>query len=216
MGYRSTMLLVNPRSEDATVTRLEFFGNNGAPLALPIAGELRTSVNLMWPAKGVAHFHTNGISSEMKVGWISVTSPDPIFGSAIFQTRYQDRIISEAGVADAPLSTHLISPMESLGSTHSGIAICNPNAVGVTITLNLRSPSGALAATASFDLPPLGHAARFFTRWFPAGFEEFTGTLEVISPAPVSAVAMRYDNPLMNVFATLPVAIIPETRALLR
>ena len=216
MGYRSTILLVNPQGADTTVARIEFFGDDGTPLALPIAGELRTSVDLPLPAKGVAHLHTDGISSEMKVGWVRVTSPAPIFGSAIFQTRYQDRILSEAGVAASTLTTRFVSYMESLGSTYSGVAICNPNAFGATMTLNLRTPAGALAATTSLLLPPWGHTAKFFTEWFPAGFDEFSGTLEVISTAPVGAVAMRYDNPQMNVFATLPVVNIPATDVIQR
>ena len=46
-------------------------------------------------------------------------------------------------------------------------------------------------------------------QWFPTGFEDFEGTLEVTSTAAVSGVALRYDNERANVFATLPVIVIP-------
>jgi hypothetical protein len=79
----------------------------------------------------------------------------------------------------------------------------------VTVTLNLRDTSGQVAATTTVPLPPLGHVAKFFTQWFPSGYAEFEGTLEIVSTGAVSAVALRYDNSQQNVFATLPVIVIP-------
>jgi hypothetical protein len=98
--------------------------------------------------------------------------------------------------------------VESLGSAESGIAVCNPNDTGVTLALRLRTSTGLVAAATTIDLPPRGHVARFFDEWFPHGFGEFEGSLEVEATAPVSAVALRYDNPQMNVFSTLPVVIV--------
>ncbi len=77
------------------------------------------------------------------------------------------------------------------------------------ITLNLRDSAGNVAATQGFNLAPREHVARFFTQWFSTGYGEFQGTLEVIATAPVSGVALRYDNELADVFATLPVIVIP-------
>ena len=51
--------------------------------------------------------------------------------------------------------------------------------------------------------------AKFFTEFFPSGFGDFEGTLEVLAPAPVSGVAIRFDNESADVFATLPVIVIP-------
>jgi hypothetical protein len=98
--------------------------------------------------------------------------------------------------------------VESRNATESGLAVCNPNEVEVTLTLNLRRSSGETVASTNISLPPRGHMARFFTEWFPHGFSEFEGTLEVAASAAVSAVALRYDNPRLNVFATLPVVIL--------
>jgi hypothetical protein len=99
--------------------------------------------------------------------------------------------------------------VESLGAAESGIAICNPDGSAVSVTLNLRRGTGEISATTAIELPAGGHIARFFTEWFPRGFAEFAGTLEVIASLPVSSIAMRYDNPQRNVFATLPVVILP-------
>jgi hypothetical protein len=77
----------------------------------------------------------------------------------------------------------------------------------VGISLNLRDAAGAVVATSSFNLPAHGHKAGFVAQWFP-GFDEFEGTLEVVGTGSVSGVALRYDNPGLTVFATVPVIVI--------
>ncbi|MBM3789712.1 MAG: hypothetical protein FJW35_05110 [Acidobacteria bacterium] len=211
-GYRTNFIILHAGTA-AMTARLEFYSSDGSPLALPIGGQLKTSHEVQLSTNGVARFITDGTSPGVKTGWVKVTAPEPIGGSAIFQTVAGDRIISEAGVGRSPLAGRVATYVESLGWAQSGVAICNPNPLEVTITLNLRDPAGNLAATMSFTLPPMGHIARFFSgpgQWFQFGFDEFEGTLEVIaSGGLVSAVALRYDNYEANVFATLPVVVVP-------
>ena len=206
--YRTNFILVNPTSTPTTAT-LEFYSPNGSPLALPIEGFLRTSHGVSLNAKGVARFITDGTSSGVKVGWVRVTCPVAIGGSSIFQTVVAGRITSEAGVSSSPVASRFTTYVESLGSAESGLAVANPNNSSVTLTFNLRNSWGEIVSTTSRTLPAFGHLALFFTQLFPAGFGEFEGTLELLSTAPVSGVALRYDNPAADVFATLPVIVIP-------
>jgi hypothetical protein len=112
-------------------------------------------------------------------------------------------------VASSSSALRFTTYVDSLGFAESGLALANGNSAAVTVTLRLRNTSGEAVATTSFSLPALGHVARFFTQWFPTGFTEFEGTLEVTATAPISGVALRYDNEAANVFATLPVVVIP-------
>jgi hypothetical protein len=207
-SYRTNLILMNPQ-ETGTTARLEFYRSDGTPLSVSINGISRSSHDLPLPARGVAHFFTDGGSADLNVGWIKATSPAAILGSSIFQTRAGNRTLSEAGVASSLLARHFSAYVESRNSTESGLAVCNPNETVVTLTLNLRRSTGETVASTNVSLPPRGHMARFFTEWFPHGFSEVEGTLEVMATAPVSAVALRYDNPQLNVFATLPVVILP-------
>ena len=207
-SYRTNFILVNP-SNTATSATLEFFAPNGSALSLPIDGVMRTGHVVPLSAKGVARFVTDGTSSGTKVGWVRVTSPVAIGGSAIFQTVAGGRITSEAGVSSSPVASHFTTYVESLGSAESGLAIANCNSLTVTVTFNLRNSAGQIVATTSRTLTPFQHLAQFFTQLFPSGFGEFEGTLELVSTAPVSGVALRYDNEAQNVFATLPVIVIP-------
>ncbi|MBZ5500091.1 MAG: lamin tail domain-containing protein [Acidobacteriia bacterium] len=211
-GYHTNFILVNPGTIDTTA-RLEFFDNDGKPMQLSIEGGSRTSYDVpVLKAKGVFRLITQGASSPISVGWVKVTSQQPIGGSAIFQNIPASLIASEAGVASSPLASHFAAYVSSIGDAQSGLAICNPNDNQVSITLKLRDTAGNVVATRQFSLLPKGHVATFFSgqnQWFPTGFDEFEGTLEVVATGgQVSAVALRYDNVGGTVFATLPVTII--------
>jgi hypothetical protein len=210
-GYRTNFILVNP-SNTPTFATLEFFNHDGTPLGLPIGGQVRTKsdpVPLL--GKGVAHLLTDGTTAGTISGWVRVTTTSgvAIGGSAIFQTLSGTRITSEAGVSASPFRPHFTGYVSSIGDTWSGLAICNPNSTAVTVTLKLRDTSGQIAATTSFNLNPLGHVAQFSWQWFGSAYNGLEGTLEVVATGPVSAVALRYDNSQHNVFATLPVIVIP-------
>jgi len=139
-----------------------------------------------------------------------VTSPTAIGGSAVFQTIVDGRIVSEAGVSSSPLAPHFTTYVDSVGSAESGLAVCNPNDTSVTVTFNLRNTPGQIVASTTRTLSAFGHMAQFFTQLFPAGFDEFEGTLELVTNGgSVSGVALRYDNPGGTVFATSPVMMIP-------
>jgi hypothetical protein len=207
-SYRSTFILMNPSGSSANAT-VEFFSNTGERLALPIGGTLRTTQTATIPSGGVFSFRTDGSSTTTQTGWVRVTSTAPLGGSSIFQVVSAGRILSEAGVAASPAATRFMSYVESLGYTESGLALCNPGDMPARVALRLRNGAGEIVASDTTILPPLGHIARFFTQWFPDSFAEFMGTLEVVSAAPVAGVALRYDNFLADVFATIPVVTIP-------
>ncbi len=209
-GYRTDFILVNP-SDSPAIATLEFFANDGSPLAFPIGGIGRLTITVSLNPRGVARLFTDGTSADLRVGWVRVTSSAAIGGSAIFQTTSGGLIKSEAGVSSSPLTNHFVTFVESLGYAASGLAVSNPNSTEVRLTFNLRDSGGELVATRQLTLKPLGHTAQFFSgpdQLFPTGFDQFQGTLEVIADGQVVAVALRYDNFLADVFATLPVVLI--------
>ncbi len=206
-GNRTDFILVNP-SFTAAAAGLEFFDDGGNRMNVSMGGTAVSSVNLQLPPKGTYRIRTDGASPVGRVGWARVTSTVPIGGSAIFQTLNGTNIASEVGVAASPLSNHMAVYVESFGFAESGLALCNPNAVPVTVTLRLHDSLGLDAGSAQVQLLPYEHTAKFFTQWFDAVAGQFQGTLEVIAAEPIGAVALRYDNPQQNVFAALPVIMI--------
>jgi hypothetical protein len=202
-SYRTNFILVNPGGTDATA-HLEFYGDDGKPLGLTIGGSSKTSIDLAVKAHGVARLLTDGTPAATSVGWVKVTSPMALGGSAIFQTLSRSTITSEAGVAASPTASRFVVYVETVGSAYSGLAISNPNNSATDITLRLRNSAGALVDTITLPrMPALGHLSGFFTQWF-GNYPEFEGTLEVVASSPVNAVALRYDG---AIFATLPVIV---------
>jgi len=209
-SYRTNFILVNS-TDTATTATLEFFSNDGTPLALPVGGTARTSQTVLLAARSVERLVTDGTSTGTTVGWARVTAPiGGIDGSAIFQTVVNGTITSEAGVSASPAASRFATYVDSLGPAESGLAVSNPNNTNVNVTFNLRNSSGEIVASTTRTLTPFAHFAQFFTQLFPTGFEEFEGTMEAVTTGgSVSAVALRYDNPGGTVFATTPVIIIP-------
>jgi len=92
--------------------RLEFFGNNGAPLALP--SQVNADIRQPDVARERRRSFPHQRDFERNEGRLDQRDqPGSHFRIRNLPDALSDRIISEAGVADAPLSTHLISPMES-------------------------------------------------------------------------------------------------------
>jgi hypothetical protein len=206
-GYRTNLILINT-SATATTASLDFFADDGSRLALPIGGTEKTSYTLTLGAKGIARLTTDGTSQGIRVGWVRVVSSAALGGSAILQTVSGARIKAEAGVSSSAPAYQFTTYVDSLDFAASGLAICNPNSIGTTVTLKLRNSVGETLATKAFVLPPFGHIAQFFSgpgQLFPEGFDRFQGTLEVVATGAVSAVALRYDNFEADVFASLPV-----------
>jgi hypothetical protein len=206
-GYRTNLILMNP-GDRVVPARVEFFSADGSPLSLPVGGSFRTSLNLVLNAKGSASLFTDGIGDLIGVGWARVTCTAPIGGSTVIQTRAGSQVISEAGTSASLLAKRSLGYLDGRGFARSGVAICNPGLEAVTLNLRLRDTAGRLVGARNVVLPGFGQAAKFFTEWFPLIQEGFEGTLEISAPAPVAAVALRFDNPLADVFAALPVVII--------
>jgi len=206
-GYRTNLILMNP-GERVVTARVEFFAADGSPLSLPVGGFSRTSLDLVLNPRGSASLFTDGIGSAIAVGWARVTCTAPIGGAAILQTRAGARVASEAGAAPSIPATRSLSYLDGRGFARSGVAICHPGSEPVALNLRLRDTAGKLVAARSVVVPGLGQVAKFFTEWFPLIQGDFEGTLEISSPSPVAAVALRFDNPLADVYAALPVVVI--------
>ena len=206
-GYRTNFILLNPRDFSLSV-RLEFFAPDGTPLSLPINGAWRTSLDFFLEPRSSVSCFTDAEETAIRAGWAKAASSVPIEGAAVIQRIQGPAIFSEAGMVPVSPAERFLSYIDSKGSADSGVAICNPNSEAVRLNLRLRNPEGEIVAVTSRVLSRRGQLSGFFTEWFPFGFREFEGTLDVSSLAPVAAVALRFDNPLLDVFAALPVVVI--------
>ncbi len=140
-GWRTAITLVNLDSAPALFT-LRFWGDNGTPLELPLAGLGKLAiVNGAIRAGGAQTIQTDGSAPVTSTGWAELSSPHLIDGTAIF------RFESSGQEAAAPLLSgggrRLFLPFESGPGLGLGIAIANTSAREDTaISMRLRNEQG--------------------------------------------------------------------------
>ena len=140
-GWRTSITLVNLDSAPALFT-LRFWGDNGTPLELPLAGLGKMStVSGTIKAGGAQTVQTDGSTPVTSTGWAELSSPQLIDGTAIF------RFDSSGQEAAVPLLSsggrRLILPFESGPGLGLGIALANTSATEDTaISMTLRNEQG--------------------------------------------------------------------------
>lgn len=211
-GATTLYSLVNLGSETAT-GEIEFFADDGSPLPLAIEGVLNVAASLPFsiPPGRTVKIRTAGLSAAATPGWARVQSSQPITGTAIFQYTEQGVILFEAGVADAPLTGEarlfvardLSNPS---GFFETGVAVVNPLDETASVTATFRPLQGDAVVTASFNLGPGEHLARFLEEIFEGTLDDTAeGTLTLRSRTPIVVTALRTQDGLQ--MSSYPVGI---------
>jgi hypothetical protein len=186
-GWRTTIVLVNADSSPAAFT-LNFFGEDGSPMTLAIAGRGRvSSISDTIPVGGGRTYETNG--TEAVVGWALVTTSQSVGGTAIF------RAVDSGQEAAVPLlaagASKLLIPYDTSGGLALGIAFANPSATNdVTVTVTARNEQGRTIASDRKVVPARGHSSLVFSN--PSGAPaDQRGVLELSAPSTIFALGIR-------------------------
>ena len=161
---------------------------------------------------------------ELQVGYATITVQDnsrlPV-SSALFSSRNeQDVLVWEAGIeAVQPIAEGRVL-VDQQGGTRTGIALVNPQAVSVSVTLTLRDTSGVEVDNGDLILSPGEYLSKFVDEepLFPDLPVNFRGSLNFRTGDPtdsIAALTLRQNTNLQGeaVFATLPVVdlSVPDT-----
>src|SRR5256885_1857981 len=109
-GWKTTIILVN-LSSIAVSARVNFYGDSGNPLILPLvlpdgSGTASSSVDLSMEARGSTVLQSETLTSSVSVGWAEIEASGPLSGYALFRQRLP-------GLPDSEATT----PLESIGSS---------------------------------------------------------------------------------------------------
>ena len=214
---RTTFILFNNSDADVTVV-LSLTDDNGSPLTLTISG-LGTDSQFVFNlnAGSTGFLQTDGLGAGT-VGAAVVSATTPIGVSAIF-TVYDanGKYTAEAGVGSSGLMTDFMLPVDSTGSSLTGLALFNPSA-DATVTLTLRNAEGIQAGTTTIRLNSFNHIAHFVgapQELFPTA-TNFRGTLSIHSTSPIAALVLRqYQNASLLSYTSLPAASQSSTQLVL-
>jgi len=207
-GWTTTVILVNPG--DSTLAGVIQFKD-----ATGLAG---ASVNYSIPRRTSFRYATAGISAATQTGSVLVT---PAAGSAapvafnVFSYKPGPVTVSEAGIV--PVSGSALRIYVALsgktpdpGAIDSGVAIANPSASAVTLTLELFQANGlSTGLVGTLKIPAFGQTAKFLSELFPSLTPPFEGIVRVTAGSVgISAIGLRgrYNERSEFLFTTTPPA----------
>ena len=207
-GYATQLLLMNT-GVDALKGRIQLTASDGLPLLVNVAGNTVADLAYEIPPLGVFRAELRGVSEKTNVGYAVVTSESGTrlpAGSAIFQLRDAEGLVTEAGVGATPTGSASRIYVD-YAATQTGFAIANPGDLTAAITLTLMDRWGGVRRILQQSLPARGHTARFVHELFPEIGNGFDGLLEIRSTTPVAAITLKVTTNRLNrpVLTTLPV-----------
>jgi hypothetical protein len=217
-SYRTTFILNNNTDADTTA-QLQLTDKLGNPLMVTIAGfgtNNQFSVPLV--AGATRMLQTDGTGSMIS-GSATVTCSIAISVSAIFTVydasgKYQ----TEAGVGSSALLTEFVLPIDTMGSSNTGVALFNPGFIDTTVTVIIRGTNGieVIRTTPPLTLKAGNQLAGFVSgtgQLFPT-IGSLRGTMLVQSTFPIAAVALR-ENMTPLSFTSFPVVPTTSTKTTL-
>jgi hypothetical protein len=200
-GWQTTFTFIHAgSSSNPAQVVLEFFDDNGRPLALDFGGGPVSSVSFSVPARGIRRVKSRMASTETVTGWARARASLPVQGTVAFRQFFSGRPVVEV-TAHSTLPTHRYV---SYANPQLGIAVANPTGgAWQTVALELHDTSGNLVGTRSISLPPLGHRAFNLGSLFAGLPTEFVGTVTLDHPTQVCFVAWTV-NAEGGLMSTLP------------
>jgi hypothetical protein len=196
-GYTTSLILLN--STDKTQTgMLQFYANNGTPMAVGSAdGGTGSVFAYSIPSAGCHLFVTDGSPADICQGSAHLV-PDAGSGTpegaGIFRWTSNGYLASETGAAFAAATTHARIIVDMSEGHDSGLALSAAGAAPISIVLTAYQKDGVTPAgnqSATVDLPGNGHLAAFPWQWISGLPADFRGILDVFSVSPFAALTLR-------------------------
>ncbi len=209
-GWKTTFTLINTGNAAAQV-RLNFFGDNGNPLLLPLtfpqsginpASQLAVTsaspgpllaptIDRTLSAGASLVIESTGPDSQaVQVGWAQLVSTGSVRGFATFtvSASHQEAVV--------PLETRnagvYLLAFDNTSGLLTGLALANTSAQAAVIPMVIRDDTGAPLGTPSINLAAQGHTSFMLTQNYAATAGK-RGTIEFHTPAggQISVLGLR-------------------------
>ena len=177
--WTTLLTLLNPNQSMSAAVAVQFYADNGGPLALNFGNGSVSSFTTTIAPQGSVTFKSTGASPNTVTGWAVVVSTLPIQG--IVQFNLSSNGLPQLGVS--ALSTEASQEFRSPASFNSGIAIANifPS-ISLPVAITAIDSNGKTAATASRTVLPLGHQSFNLNQIFPNLPATFRGSVVLSTP----------------------------------
>jgi len=211
-GWETSIAVVNLGSASTSMS-LNFFGDSGSPLSLPLTypqGSASpanvSSVNQTLGSNAILLLDTNPPASvPLSEGWASLTSGGDVNAYEIFHygPSGQEAVVPlQTGGASSYL---LIYDNTSLvGTLGTGVAIANGANQAASVPFVINDDTGTQIASGSVAVPAMGHTAFTLAEQYAVTAGK-RGTVQFTTPpqGQISVLGIRSNG---NSFTTIPVA----------
>ncbi len=213
-GWETSFAVVN-LGPASTSMSLNFFGDSGSPLNLPITYPQSSaapanvpSVNQTLASNAMLLLDTNPPDVPLSEGWANLTSGGDVNAYEIFHygPSGQEAVVpmQTAGGGSYLVVYDNTSLVNTLGT---GVAIANGANQPASVPFVINDDTGTLIANGSLSVPALGHTAFTLSDQYPATAGK-RGTLSFTKPlqGQISVLGIRSNG---NSFTTIPVTSPP-------
>ena len=213
-GWKTMLILMNTTH---MVERGSFrvLDGSGQPLTVrPVNGDAASTFDYTIPADGVFVFETDGSPANWNAGSVQLT-PAPLtsgpMGVGVFGFTQGGVLVTESGIPAATPTTHTRIYVDTSWGHNTGLAIANPSDAALNITLASYKTDGITPAgmqSGPLTLPANGMVGTFVDSMLTGLPDEFTGVLDISSPTPFVALALRtlYNERGDFLISTFPIA----------
>jgi hypothetical protein len=148
-GWYSALYFTNTGGSTVSFT-VNFIGDDGTPLIVPVVGSSSTVVNIA--PYGTAAIQTANVGSVSQ-GYASVSLPVGVVGYGVFHLSNQGVPDQEAVVPLASASSTISTLTWDDTNFVTSVGIVNPSNVPTTVSILLRDSGGNTIGTSSVSLP---------------------------------------------------------------
>ncbi len=192
---------------------IAFRQDSGAPIALPFATGLATTISGSLQPFASAYYEASNPAAPLISGWAQITADPAVVIQALFRenssgTYYEAAVPATAGSREFEIPFDATTFAATGDQFFTGFAIANLDPVNAaTVTCTARDNSGSVIPNVFTDttgppqLAPLGHWAGYL---FPA-LTGLRGTIDCTSTTFIAGTALRFIG--TNAFSSLPVIL---------
>jgi hypothetical protein len=209
-SWNTSITFLNSSAQDVPI-RVNFYGDSGAALALPLVvvqqGSTQTltsaSVETALGPNSTVVISTGALPSTV-TGWAEIFSPGPLNGFSVFRNVPASGSASECTVpVQTQTPSSIVLPYDNSTGYVMGVAIANPSPESTQLTATLFDDSGIQLAIQTLRVGPKGHTAFVMPDQMPTtagrrGIVRFQGT----GTGGILAIGLRFSP--FGTFTSVP------------
>lgn len=177
-GWSNVVTLVNTGTTQ-TQAHLDFYGDNGGALTLPVGSQATTSVD-QTIAAGASLILPLQSTQALVEGWSQLLSTGGVGGMATFLDSGSGQQLST--LVETRNAASYIVPFDDSTGSWTGLAVANVSATAASVPVVIRDDAGVSLGSDTIQLAARGHTAFMLTDRYAATAGR-RGTVELDTPA---------------------------------